>query len=251
MLRGYFQNRLLAPASLGRNPGSALQRRGFLAQVDSKRLRVVGAPPLTKRERRHIETFKEIPEEYLAKPGREQRRSALSVRALTRLPKKSRVIVFACSIEHAEILAVMLNQAIASGCSAALSALTPRGERLELIERFRGRTALRILCNVGALAVGFDAPAADVVCATRPTVSALRDEQMVGRGLRGGRNGGTRRCTVLDVQDAGLPGLPSCFMPAAAYRPDGEAPENLNSWQRKRYPMSKAVPASLDRYGSL
>ena len=28
---------------------------------------------------------------------------------------------------------------------------------------------------------------------------------MVGRGLRGPKNGGTERCLVLDVQDVGLP----------------------------------------------
>jgi hypothetical protein len=45
----------------------------------------------------------------------------------------------------------------------------------------------------------------DVVCLTRPTGSAIAYEQMVGRGLRGPRNGGTAECLVLDVQDEGLP----------------------------------------------
>ena len=57
----------------------------------------------------------------------------------------------------------------------------------------------------GVLALGFDAPRADVVFVTRPTTSAIRYEQMVGRGLRGPKNGGTRRCLVVDVQDEGLP----------------------------------------------
>ena len=53
--------------------------------------------------------------------------------------------------------------------------------------------------------MGFDAPRTDVVCMARPTMSALRYEQMVGRGLRGPRNGGTAYCTVFDIQDEGLP----------------------------------------------
>ncbi|MBN1210829.1 MAG: hypothetical protein JXB05_38630 [Myxococcaceae bacterium] len=77
-------------------------------------------------------------------------------------------------------------------------------ENLKQIERFRGGD-LRFLCNVGVLTTGFDAPKADVVCVTRPTTSAIRYEQMVGRGLRGPKNGGTDWCTVLDVQDEGLP----------------------------------------------
>lgn len=205
VLRSYFQRRLLAPASLGSNPVRALQKQRFLARVEASRLRVVGTPPLTPRELKHIETFGEVPEQYLAKLGREQMRNARIIKRLSTLPKRCRVIVFACSIEHAEILAVMLNQVAGSGCAAALSTLTPRAERAELVDRFRTGRGLRFLCNVGVLAMGFDAPHADVVCVTRPTVSALRYEQMVGRGLRGPKNGGTERCLVLDVQDVGLP----------------------------------------------
>ena len=55
------------------------------------------------------------------------------------------------------------------------------------------------------LTTGFDAPRADTVCITRPTMSALLYEQMVGRGLRGPKNGGTEKCLVIDVQDEGMP----------------------------------------------
>ena len=81
---------------------------------------------------------------------------------------------------------------------------TPRSERLDTLDSFRAGE-LRFLCNVGVLTTGFDAPKVDVVCLTRPTGSALTYEQMVGRGLRGPKNGGTESCLVLDVQDAGLP----------------------------------------------
>jgi len=30
-------------------------------------------------------------------------------------------------------------------------------------------------------------------------------EQMVGRGLRGPKNGGTEKCLILDVQDTNMP----------------------------------------------
>ena len=82
---------------------------------------------------------------------------------------------------------------------------TPRAERADAIFRFRNDPELRFICNVGVLALGFDAPRASAVCVTRPTISALRYEQMVGRGLRGPKNGGTALCRVLDVQDDGLP----------------------------------------------
>ncbi len=55
------------------------------------------------------------------------------------------------------------------------------------------------------LTTGFDTPKVDVVCLTQPTMSALRYEQMAGRGLRGPKNGGTLRCLIIDVQSKGLP----------------------------------------------
>ena len=55
------------------------------------------------------------------------------------------------------------------------------------------------------LAAGFDAPKVGAVVITRPTMSAALYEQMVGRGLRGPKNGGTEICRVIDVQDEGLP----------------------------------------------
>ncbi len=81
---------------------------------------------------------------------------------------------------------------------------TPRAERVAAIERFRSGE-VRFLCNVGVLTTGFDAPATDVVCVARPTTSIALYEQMIGRGLRGPLNGGTKSCRVIDVQDDGLP----------------------------------------------
>jgi hypothetical protein len=37
---------------------------------------------------------------------------------------------------------------------------------------YRTDPQLRFICNVGVLALGFDAPRANVVCVTRPTTSA-------------------------------------------------------------------------------
>ncbi|TNY03361.1 helicase-related protein, partial [Escherichia coli] len=73
-----------------------------------------------------------------------------------------------------------------------------------VIEQFRGRVGPRVLCTVGVLAAGFDAPKVGAVVITRPTMSAALYEQMVGRGLRGPKNGGTSSCRVIDVQDDGL-----------------------------------------------
>jgi superfamily II DNA or RNA helicase len=204
-LRSYFQRSLLTPKALGRNPIWKLQQRGVLSRVRWERLHVKGVAAMTPAQRRRYEQFRDLPADYLEQLGLEHGRNARILKRLQRLPRKSKCLVFACSVEHAEILTIALNRLCGEGSAMVVTAHTPRSERADAIYRFRSDPTLRFICNVGVLALGFDAPRASVVCVTRPTTSALRYEQMVGRGLRGPKNGGTKFCRVLDVQDEGLP----------------------------------------------
>jgi hypothetical protein len=63
------------------------------------------------------------------------------------------------------------------------------------------RLEVRVLCNCEVLTTGFDAPRVTHVVMARPTVSQVLYEQMVGRGLRGARFGGTETCVILDCED--------------------------------------------------
>jgi superfamily II DNA or RNA helicase len=152
-----------------------------------------------------MEELRDLPPEYLTRLGQEAERNARIVGCLLELPEKRRALVFACSVEHAEVLALLLNRAAGAEVAAAVTGRTHRGDRSDAVTRFR-EGELRFLCNIGVLTTGFDAPRTDVVCITRPTTSAILYEQMVGRGLRGEANNGTKSCLVLDVQDEGLPG---------------------------------------------
>jgi superfamily II DNA or RNA helicase len=51
------------------------------------------------------------------------------------------------------------------------------------------------------LTTGFDAPKVSHVVMARPTVSQVLYEQMIGRGLRGPRFGGTATCVIIDLED--------------------------------------------------
>lgn len=204
-LRSYFQRSLVTPFALGRNPIRRLQQRGVLSNVRWERLRVKGVAPMTGAQRRRYEKFRDLPGDYLEQLGLEHGRNAKILHRLQRLPARTKCLVFACSVEHAEILTLALNRLCGEDSAMVVTAHTPRSERAAAIYRFRTDPKLRFICNVGVLALGFDAPRANVVCVTRPTISALRYEQMVGRGLRGPKNGGTKSCRVLDVQDEGLP----------------------------------------------
>ena len=69
-----------------------------------------------------------------------------------------------------------------------------------LIEGFKSNK-FQIMCNYGVLATGFDAPKIDVVCIARPTTSPVLYSQMIGRGMRGPKVGGTEQCVILEVTD--------------------------------------------------
>ena len=69
-----------------------------------------------------------------------------------------------------------------------------------MIEQFRSGQ-LSVLSNYGVLTTGFDAPKVRAVVVARPTASPLLYEQMIGRGMRGPRFGGTEKCLVIDVED--------------------------------------------------
>ena len=55
--------------------------------------------------------------------------------------------------------------------------------------------------DYGVFQEGFDAPLTRVIIVARPVYSPNLYFQMIGRGLRGTRNGGTDRCLIINVQD--------------------------------------------------
>ena len=107
-------------------------------------------------------------------------------------------IIFATSVEHSRTLAALLSR---KGVPArAVSAGTKPGVRRRIIEEFRDGK-LRVLVNHGIFREGFDAPKTRVIIVARPVYSPNLYFQMVGRGLRGPKNGGDERCLVLNVRD--------------------------------------------------
>jgi superfamily II DNA or RNA helicase len=77
---------------------------------------------------------------------------------------------------------------------------TPPSARRWFLERFQAGE-LRVLCNHSVLTTDFDAPKTDMVLIARQVISPVRYMQMVDRGLRGTRNGGTERCRIVTGLD--------------------------------------------------
>jgi superfamily II DNA or RNA helicase len=60
---------------------------------------------------------------------------------------------------------------------------------------------LDILLNFGVLTTGFDAPRTDICIIARPISSVVMYSQMVGRILRGPKNGGNKENTLYTIKD--------------------------------------------------
>lgn len=111
---------------------------------------------------------------------------------------KQQAIVYACNVEHANILTSAL--LIKGRLAAAITAHTPRYKRLRYIEQFRNGE-LQFIVNHSVLTTGFDAPKTDCIVICRPIFSDVLYEQIVGRGLRGVKFGGTEYCDIIDFTD--------------------------------------------------
>ncbi len=107
-------------------------------------------------------------------------------------------LIFATSVEHSEIVAALLNS---EGITArAVSTETETPVRRRVVEEFRSGS-VQVLVNYGVFREGFDAPKTRAIVVARPVYSPNLYFQMIGRGLRGLKNGGNERCLVLNVRD--------------------------------------------------
>ena len=108
------------------------------------------------------------------------------------------ILFFGASKDHAQDMSIILN-------SMGIDSRYIIGEmesfdRFDAIKKFKDQD-IAVLCNYGVLTQGFDAPLIDAVIIARPTMSHLLYNQMVGRGLRGVKNGGTKNCVLVDFED--------------------------------------------------
>ena len=107
-------------------------------------------------------------------------------------------LIFATSVEHAQTVAALLNRMGIR--SRAVSGETETATRRRIVEEFR-RGEIKALVNYGVFREGFDAPKTRAIIVARPVYSPNLYFQMIGRGLRGPRNGGDERCLILNVRD--------------------------------------------------
>ncbi len=200
-LANRFHGRLLAPSGLGEDPVSALRAREVLSRPTHQVLQhdgqVISIDDVQK-YRAYFDRFSDFHPDLLATLGQQRARNGRVLEALCTLPASWPTLFFGCSVEQATAMSVLLRR---RGRSAAtVTGETRAATRRFLVEEFRaGRVS--VLCNYGVLTTGFDAPRVRALVVARPTASPVLYEQMIGRGMRGPRFGGTEECLVIDVED--------------------------------------------------
>jgi superfamily II DNA or RNA helicase len=135
---------------------------------------------------------------FLKRLSKDNDRNLFIVKKLLNIPKGKPTLVYSCTVEQAHFLSVILT---AKGRPAgAISSDTPLTIRRGLIRDFKnGR--IDYLCNYGVLTTGFDAPKTEYIVICRPMTSVILYEQIIGRGVRGPKFGGTEECCIIDFAD--------------------------------------------------
>lgn len=191
-----FYGRLLTPS--WKDPIRRLRERRILSNMIVRRFDTGVSFQLTVQEAAHVQKFHELPKNALNRIGSDPERNKRLLRELLKFPEGKPVLVFGCSVNHSQALALLLRRV--GRTAAVITSETPRALRRRWINAFRVKE-IQFLCNYGVLTTGFDAPQIEAVVIARPTGSVLLYEQMVGRGMRGLENGGTEECEVVDVVD--------------------------------------------------
>lgn len=200
-LRRRFHNNILNVPTLGEDPVQALRGQGVLAGIDVESLDYDAARielGATHSHEQYYRDFEDIHPDILRRLGEEHTRNRRLIERLLELDPRWPVLVFACSVQHAQALTSLLQRSDRS--AACVLGTTRPATRRATIERFRSNN-LSVLCNYGVLTTGFDAPSVRCVVVARPTASPILYEQMIGRGMRGPEFGGTKECLVIDVDD--------------------------------------------------
>ncbi len=186
-----------------KSPLDFLFKEGYLAIPEFITIDYDAESVFTQEDINKISSDLDIPLEILKKLAADEKRNLL---ILTKIIGEARVgkkiIVFACSVSHARLIAELLN--FKGFKAASISSETANDRRSFLINAFRDSKDLNILANYGVLTTGFDAPCANTAIIARPTRSVVLYSQMIGRVARGVKVGGNKRCKIITINDRAL-----------------------------------------------
>lgn len=120
--------------------------------------------------------------------------------------KYKQTIVFALNQDNAIALNILFKQVgvksdyVLSSIKDHFTGVTLKKDNSRIIDNFR-KGELEVLINVNILTEGTDLPKVQSIFLARPTISSILMTQMVGRGLRGVKSGGTKEAYIVSFID--------------------------------------------------
>ena len=146
-----------------------------------------------------ISNDKDLPDTFLREIANNNQRNIRISELLIELGKRGmKTLYFAPTIHQSKLMCALL---IDSGYDAAhVDYKTPHSYRHSVVEKFRNNE-IKILCNNELFSIGFDDPKIDAVVIGRPTTSIVLHTQMIGRGMRGPKMGGTESFELYRIDD--------------------------------------------------
>jgi DNA repair protein RadD len=199
-LKNFFQNRIIEIESDGKetNPIAYLQKKGFLARViekpkiESKTKFNIPRDVLRKLSRRE-----DFPDEFLSILAKNHERNYSIVKKLIELSGK-KTLYFGTNRFQTKLMCTIL---IAKKIKAAyVDGSSPTAYRNNVIKKFK-EGDIDIICNCELFTTGFDEPKIEAIVIGRPTQSKVIHQQMVGRGMRGPKMGGTPNFELYEMDD--------------------------------------------------
>jgi len=198
-LRTYFNDNIIEIDSGDVDNISYLQTYGYLAYCNTETIESNIEFTLKEKERRKFAGDHDIPQELLDKIANDNKRNiAIARRLKSLIQEKKQILYFAPNIYQSKLMCAII---LSMGVNVAhVDGETPIEYRRDIISKFK-EGKIQCICNVQVFAVGFDAPNIDVVFIARPTRSIVLHQQMIGRGMRGPRMGGTKKFQLIRVLD--------------------------------------------------
>lgn len=177
------------------------QHEGYLSELHQRSLEAPSQVAQTLGKLKRIDEmdqtgYRDFTKEFLEVVGEDSTRNRFILQEIARLNADGRhMLVFCCNVAQAELLSQALT--VQGTPAGVIHHKIDARDRHHTIAQFR-RGEMRILFNVEVLTTGFDAPKVDTIVMCRPTLSRVLYEQMVGRGMRGPKMGGTATCEIVD-----------------------------------------------------
>lgn len=166
------------------NPIAYLQELRYLAKLDFKSLDVTS------------KAEKGQEKDSLLISG--ERNLAIVLETKELLKTHTKIMLFAGSVQHARFLKSAFQYLNIN--SAVIDSNMSRSKRSELLEEFKNGE-IELMINYGVLSTGVDVPKLDAVVIARPITSIVLFSQIIGRALRGIKNGGREKNTILSLRD--------------------------------------------------